>query len=157
MPKGYNADGTKGGFKKGYKQSKEHTEKIRLASLGRKHSTKTKEIISKKAKQRLKNPTKNPMYGVHRFGKENPNWRGGKTICNIRGRKYILIFSPDHPYKFRDRYVYEHRLIMEKHLGRYLKPKEIVHHIDNNPINNSIDNLMLFPSHSAHRNYHAKH
>lgn len=32
------------------------------------------------AKFRLKDPKKNPMYGVHRFGEKNPNYKDGK-LC----------------------------------------------------------------------------
>jgi hypothetical protein len=43
---------------------------------------------------------------------------------------------------------------MEGHLGRYLSGQEIVHHKDQNPANNSLDNLMLLPSRNAHRAEH---
>ena len=68
------------------------------------------------------------------------NWRGGKGISS---HGYIKIFMPEHPYASVAGYVYEHRLIMEKHIGRYLKPTEVVHHIDQNKQNNKIDNLLL--------------
>jgi len=37
----------------------------------------------------------------------------------------------------------EHRLVMAEHLGRPLSGREIVHHKDNNPKNNNLDNLYL--------------
>lgn len=80
-------------------------------------------------------------------GELNINWKGGK-----RKRKggYISVLKPDHPYCDYYGYVYEHRLVMEEHLGRYLDPKEIVHHIDHDVENNKIENLMLFDDHSKH-------
>jgi uncharacterized protein (DUF1330 family) len=68
----------------------------------------------------------------------------------VRKDGYILIKLPKHPKSFGDGYVLEHRLVMEKFLGRYLKSTEIVHHIDGNRSNNHLSNLMLFPDKSAH-------
>jgi len=47
-----------------------------------------------------------------------------------------------------------HRLKFELHIGRKLIKEEIVHHIDGNPSNNSLNNLMLFPNQRAHAMYH---
>jgi hypothetical protein len=47
-----------------------------------------------------------------------------------------------------------HRIIMEKYIGRKLKSKEVVHHIDGNPKNNSIKNLKLFKNQSEHMRHH---
>lgn len=47
----------------------------------------------------------------------------------------------------------EHRVVMEKFLGRKLLPEEQVHHIDNNPLNNSIGNLQIL-SRSEHALIH---
>ena len=41
------------------------------------------------------------------------------------------------------RYVYEHRLLMEKKIGRLLRPGEIIHHKDGDRLNNNIENLEL--------------
>lgn len=35
------------------------------------------------------------------------------------------------------------KFLMEKHLGRELEPNETVDHIDNDPLNNSLDNLRI--------------
>ena len=50
----------------------------------------------------------------------------------------------------------EHRLVMEKQIGRYLTKEEIVHHVDLNKTSNDINNLCLYESNSAHRFAHAQ-
>lgn len=108
--------------------------------------------------------TNNPMYGKGMSGKSNPmygkrkekspRWKGGKKI---RSDGYVLVVAPpDHPYPSDSshgsiKYILEHRLVMEQHLGRYLLPEEVVHHIDENPRNNSIENLQLFANSAEHR------
>jgi len=67
----------------------------------------------------------------------------GFTKSRKKSPTYKLIYNPDHPYTTKMGYVREHRLAMEKHLGRYLKKNEIVHHIDGNGLNNILSNLEL--------------
>lgn len=41
---------------------------------------------------------------------------------------------------------YQHRILVSSKLGRLLTDREVVHHIDGNPSNNSIENLVLLES-----------
>jgi len=52
--------------------------------------------------------------------------------------------------------IMKHRLIVEKFIGRKLKPGEVIHHIDQDKQNNSIDNLMIFSSNAEHIKWHTK-
>lgn len=89
-------------------------------------------------------------YKKLRVGKLHSRWKGGKIIND----GYIYIYCPDHPNTTKEHYVLEHRLVMEKHLGRYLKHGEIVHHKDHNKQNNKFSNLMLCRSNGKHSKIH---
>lgn len=83
---------------------------------------------------------------------ERSNWWKGGRIITTPG--YVKINQPQHPNADAIGFVCEHRLVMEKHLGRTLTEDEVVHHINKDKLDNRLENLMLFPNHSAHVTHH---
>ncbi len=81
-------------------------------------------------------------------GENNPHWRGGRT----KTEGYVWVYCPGHP-RAHNKYVPEHRLVIEKYLGIYLSSKETVHHLGKRD-DNRLHMLMCFSSHSAHRRFH---
>lgn len=85
-------------------------------------------------------------------GNKNTNYKGGK----IKRGKYWAVKTYDHPSAPSDGYIREHRLIMEKYIGRYLLKEEVIHHINGNTLDNRIENLQLFSSDKEHATFHQK-
>lgn len=115
---------------------------------GRKLSDETKRKLSEKRKG-----DKNPMHGKKHDaetlarmcaiqqqqprGEESASWKGGRVLDR---NGYYMIYAPDHPHVV-NRYVLEHRLVMEQVLGRYLTPEEEVHHKNGDITDNRPENL----------------
>lgn len=90
--------------------------------------------------------------GIPRLpGKARPDrnyfWKGGRIVDRDG---YILVLCPEHPYRTKGGYVREHRLVMERELGRYLLPTEVVDHIDGQRAHNDPSNLRVFASNKEH-------
>jgi len=121
--------------------SQEQKIKISLAHQGFKHTEESKRKMSESRK-----------------GSKNPCWRGG--IINQGG--YIEIFLPSHPFATKEGYIRRSHLVMEKMIGRYLIPKEVVHHkgikYPLGSIENKQDdrpkNLELFVNNREHIKFH---
>lgn len=85
-------------------------------------------------------------------GSKHPSWEGGRYTSAIG---YIFVYSPGHPRAISRKYVAEHILIMEKHLGRYLVSGEVVHHLNGKKSDNRIRNLTLLSA-SEHTSHHMR-
>lgn len=83
----------------------------------------------------------NNQYG--NSGKENHNWKGGKT----KNGGYVMIYFGN------GFYVSEHRLVVEQIIDRKLKTKEEIHHINFNRADNRVENLYIFMK-DKHKAYH---
>jgi len=73
-----------------------------------------------------------------------------------KNRGYIKVKQSKHPNSISG-YILEHRLVMEKKIGRYLVRGEVVHHINRIKDDNREDNLMLFACDKDHQDYHNKY
>jgi hypothetical protein len=83
--------------------------------------------------------------GVHDWRAERAaRWNGGV----VKRRGYILVYAPDHHSIVgrgtQRKYVLEHRLVMEAHLGRPLADGERVHHLNGVRDDNRLENLELW-------------
>ena len=125
--------------------------------LGKKRSIDTKTKISQAnlgripwcAGKKLSLEHKRKISEAHKkiYGQKHPNWKGGKIIDKTG---YVRIWIA--PKQWR----YEHRLIMEKKLGRNLLRTEIVHHKNEDKHDNNIENLILFKNNQEHLAFHRK-
>jgi hypothetical protein len=80
-------------------------------------------------------------------GQDSPKFKTGRNISK-NGYIRVLIVGTSS-------YEYEHRKVMEIHLGRKLLRSEHVHHINKNKQDNRIENLELLDIHE-HNKMHTK-
>lgn len=95
---------------------------------GRTHSQSTRELLSRNFHDRVKRP------------EDHPSWKNGTKLQ----RGYVYIKDKDNPNSDKQGYVKRCVVVMQKKMGRPLKPwVECVHHIDENRLNDDINNLLL--------------
>lgn len=80
-----------------------------------------------------------------RRGEKSPTWKGGKT----RSRKGYVVLRNDGDV------IFEHRAVMEEHIGRMLTEDEVVHHINGDKTDNRLENLQLM-TRGEHSTMHNK-
>lgn len=90
---------------------------------------------------------KNPMIG--KTGSKSARWIGTEGEHNTHQMKGYLYVSQEDGSK-----IMQHRLVMQEFLGYPIPDSMVVHHIDGDPANNSIDNLALL-TRAGHLNVHA--
>lgn len=106
----------------------------------------------------VRRPHRGPVGAVERLaisertrGERNSNWRGG---IHMDHGGYRQVRAIGHPYASRHGYVLEHRLVMERILGRYLLPGEEVHHRNRIKTDNRPSNLEFCATHREHMQRH---
>jgi hypothetical protein len=150
---------------KGYHHTKEAKQRISEAAKGNRYSLgripwnkgiKVGCTISKKSRERISRRMMGNQFakGTQHSGEKSPSWKGGR----INHLGYFRVRCEDHPRaSAHGKYVLEHILVMEAHLGRYLKKEEVVHHVNGIKHDNRIENLQLFENNSAHIKFHHRH
>lgn len=93
---------------------------------------------------------KNPYYG--KYGTAHSKYLG--EISD--GKGYLLVTKPEwFTGRSGSHHVFVHQVVVCQHLGLTEMPAgHCVHHIDENPLNNALDNLLLMTT-SEHRKLHA--
>lgn len=84
-------------------------------------------------------------------GEKHHSWKGGKR----KSDGYVQIKKPNHPKADSSGYVYEHRYLVERELGRYLNSDEHIHHVNGIKDDNRLENLQVVTP-SEHVRIHAK-
>ena len=106
--------------------------------------------------------------GNHQFGLKgylNSSYLADWKVTNYG---YLALRVPNHPFRRHDDYILAHRLVVEEYLKQYdpgsehlitvdgkvvLSPDVIVHHKDENKLNNSLNNLQI-KTHEEHVSEH---
>lgn len=158
--------GSKKWTAKDYEARNEHLERLRLRHLGSKNSQETIEKRrrsltgkrhSEEAKQKMREyrlgrkatpETREKLSKIQKVLRTA--FKGGRTKHSAG---YIEILMPGHQYAHNG-YVLEHRIVMERHIGRVLTPLEVVHHINGDKADNRLENLKLFANNQEHMKHH---
>lgn len=124
-----------------------------LDSLGRKNNRKIKDKVCIECGTKYRPKRESAKYCSRPCLWKN-NGKNQKTVKEswwLDGNGYISGFVRE---KGKKRRLRQHRYIMEQHLGRKLKPSEVVHHKNHNKTDNRIENLEIieFGKHSSMHN-----
>ena len=94
-----------------------------------------------------------PLKKGYEIGPLSRRWAGG-LAKGYKGR--VMVYAPDHPRANScGLYVLRYVLVMEKHLGRYLRDDEVVHHKNGDFTDDRIRNLQVM-TRGDHTRLHLK-
>lgn len=112
-----------------------------------------REHLSKRMKGKIVSDETRKLISEHKSCNYNGLNGYGHTKAHNSG--YVLTYVPRHPHAHKDGYVMLHTVLMERHIGRYLEPDEVVHHINHVRNDNRIENLMVMNKYE-HMSMHMK-
>lgn len=95
-------------------------------------------------------PLSEKAFAAVRRGSEAHAWKGGRCESSSG---YIMLLDRSHPCCNTKGYVYEHRVVVERIIGRHLVTAEAVHHVDGNKQHNHPSNLMCFRTNADHNRF----
>lgn len=81
-------------------------------------------------------------YELGRVVRPTGRMHNGKHV-RVNDKGYVLVWEPEHPNKSQEGWQFEHRLVVEQALGRYLVSAEQVDHINQIKADNRIENLQV--------------
>lgn len=82
-------------------------------------------------------------------------WYTGGYTCKAPGG-YVREYNPFHPNGSRRGLVMQHRLVMERQIGRLLERWEVVHHHNGDRADNRPENLELMPDQAHHMRHEGR-
>lgn len=130
--------------------TEEHKKKIASSLMGHTFSTETllkmhkphksykREPISQETKEKIRQT----LLNANLKGDKAVAWKGGKSFYGNR-----LFINKGKKLNYR--------VVVEDILGRPLKSREVIHHINENPSDDRPENLFLFRHSAAHTRWHA--
>ena len=77
-----------------------------------------------------------------------------KISNTVKKGDYLYAVCKEHPNATQYGYVLYHRVLIENKIGRLLRKDEVIHHKDENKMNNSLDNLEIMSA-QEHSRLHA--
>jgi hypothetical protein len=77
---------------------------------------------------------------IGRMSKRLDRWHNGKPVT-LDSAGYVQVWEPNHPRSYKGGWYLEHRVVVERRLGRYLTGDEVVHHINGVKHDNRSENL----------------